>query len=158
MGVEGQYIIIFFLYMTWVYPKRWLAAAKKYTLFSKIAWNSYPIHGPRGPRLCMKKVGLPFPVDFCLVMTEDIATNTWKIGKIYLFIYFAMRKYYHGLYKFVYSPWYYKVTSKSDEDIGLYRRSTLHPGPRKARWYLGTGQGCWQYEPDKVRKTIESQV
>ena len=30
--------------------KCWLAAAKKYTLFSKIAWNSYPIHGPRGPR------------------------------------------------------------------------------------------------------------
>ena len=67
--VRGRYL---FLYMTWVnsYPKRRLAAAKKYTLFSKIAWNSYPIYGPRGPRLCVKKV--PFPVDFCSVMTTHI--------------------------------------------------------------------------------------
>ena len=31
---------------------------------------NYPIHGPHGPQLCVKKV--PFPVDFCSVMTTHV--------------------------------------------------------------------------------------
>ena len=48
-----------------------IKAAKKYTVPStKIAWNSYPKPSPHEPRQCVKKV--PFPMDFCLMITTHI--------------------------------------------------------------------------------------